>query len=85
MVVVSGSTDETVKIWDLATGRELLSLRGHQSQVTTVDASSDGRFLVTASWNGAARVWTSRRVGWLAVCETTAPALEGPFAGGAPR
>ena len=31
--IVSGSDDKTVKVWDAATGKEILSLKGHTSGV----------------------------------------------------
>ena len=31
--IVSGSDDETVKVWDAATGQEMLTLKGHTDGV----------------------------------------------------
>ena len=31
--IASGSQDDTVKVWDAATGRETLTLREHESSV----------------------------------------------------
>jgi eukaryotic-like serine/threonine-protein kinase len=47
-----GSSGE-VKVWDLATGRELHCLRGHKDLVSCVAFSPDGRRLVSA--NGGVR------------------------------
>ena len=42
--VVSGSfDDETVRLWDAATGAPLQTLEGHTSAVTSVAFSPDGR------------------------------------------
>jgi WD40 repeat protein len=41
--VVSGSYDETVRLWDAATGALQQTLEGHSSGVTSVAFSSDGR------------------------------------------
>src|SRR5262249_29376782 len=39
--LASGSRDGTVKVWEAATGRELLSLKGHTSFVSCVAFSPD--------------------------------------------
>jgi WD40 repeat protein/serine/threonine protein kinase len=47
--LASGSDDNTVKVWDAQTGRELLSLTGHTGYIYTVDFSSDGMRLASIS------------------------------------
>jgi hypothetical protein len=44
-------------VWDAATGRELLALKGHLAWVMSAAFSPDGRRIVTASADGTARVW----------------------------
>lgn len=51
-LVATASLDGTAKLWDLATGREVLTLFGHDGPVNTVAFSPDGRFLATASGDG---------------------------------
>jgi WD40 repeat protein len=51
-LVATGSLDGTAKLWDLATGREKLTLFGHDVVVNTVAFSPDGRFLATVSGDG---------------------------------
>ena len=41
--LATGSWDRTVKIWEAATGKELLTLTGHTSYVYTVAFSPDGK------------------------------------------
>jgi WD40 repeat protein len=43
--VVSGSDDETVRLWDAATGAPLQTLEGHSSSVSSVAFSPDGKLL----------------------------------------
>jgi WD40 repeat protein len=50
-------TDRTAYVWEAATGRDLLHLRGHTNHVVSVAFSPDGRRLVTASWDHTARLW----------------------------
>jgi WD40 repeat protein len=54
---VSASEDETLKVWDLKTGRQLRTLEGHSSSVNGVALSADGRRVVSASSDKTLKVW----------------------------
>jgi WD40 repeat protein len=47
--IASTSGDNTVKLWEAATGQEVVTLRGHSAAVESVTFSPDGRRLVSAS------------------------------------
>ncbi len=47
----------TIRIWDLATGRELRRLEGHRSAVNALAFTRDGRSLVSGSEDGTALIW----------------------------
>ena len=47
--IVTGSDDQTAKVWDAQTGTPVLELKGHTAAVTSVSFSPDGMRIVTAS------------------------------------
>jgi WD40 repeat protein/tRNA A-37 threonylcarbamoyl transferase component Bud32 len=55
--VVTASTDRTIRVWDRATGQELLMLNGHTRAVTGIRFSPDGHRLISASADRTVRVW----------------------------
>jgi WD40 repeat protein len=55
--LISGGQDRLVKVWETATGQELLSLQGHADGVWGVAFSRDGQRLVSASTDGAVKLW----------------------------
>jgi len=57
-IVVSGSYDKTVRMWDLKTGEHLRTLRGHTDKVYTV--VFDGVRVVSGSLDSTIRVWDAK-------------------------
>jgi WD40 repeat protein/serine/threonine protein kinase len=55
--LVPGSDDFTAKVWEAATGRELLTLKGHSERIWSVAFSPDGQRIVTGSHDHTAKVW----------------------------
>jgi WD40 repeat protein len=46
---VSAALDQTLKVWELESGRELRTLKGHTGMVRAVAVTPDGRRVVSAS------------------------------------
>jgi WD40 repeat protein len=57
--VVTASDDKTARIWDTATGNEIVRMRGHANVVHFAAFSPDGRRVVTASHDKTVRIWDS--------------------------
>jgi WD40 repeat protein len=55
--VVSASWDQTLKVWDLESGRAVATLAGHAASVTACAVTPDGRRVVSASWDQTLKVW----------------------------
>ncbi|MDZ4251053.1 MAG: restriction endonuclease, partial [Sulfuritalea sp.] len=54
---LTGSHDNTARLWDADSGASLLTLQGHTSPVTSVALSADGRRCLTGSDDDTARLW----------------------------
>jgi WD40 repeat protein len=57
LYAASGGLDQTVRIWNLAVGKEEQVLRGHTKQVWGVAFHPSSRQVVSASWDTTARLW----------------------------
>jgi eukaryotic-like serine/threonine-protein kinase len=53
----SCSQDETIRVWNLATGAVKAQLVGHSCDVRSVSTSADGRVAVSCGFEGPLRIW----------------------------
>ena len=58
--IASASSDTTVRVWDTATGRQLMNLEGHTGPMNSVAVHRDGRRIASASSDKTVRVWDSQ-------------------------
>jgi len=55
--LASGNGDDTVRLWDVATGRQTGALAGHTGPVASVAFSPDGKTLASGSADDTVRLW----------------------------
>jgi WD40 repeat protein len=55
--LASGGEDAVVKLWHVATGRELASLRGHGGYVHAVAFAPDAEMLASGSRDRTIKLW----------------------------
>ncbi|PHS38195.1 MAG: hypothetical protein COB07_08860 [Sulfurovum sp.] len=58
-IIISGSGDNTIKIWDSANGTLLKTLKGHEDPVSSVAISEDGKTIISGSWDQTIKIWDS--------------------------
>jgi WD40 repeat protein len=54
---LSGSEDQTLKLWELATGHELRTFTGHSDAIRSVAFAPDGRAAISGSYDQTLKLW----------------------------
>ena len=54
-------TEQIVRVWDVASGKELVRVQPHRDNVTGLDFSPDGTVLATASYDNTCKLFDLRR------------------------
>ena len=54
---LSGSGDDTLKLWDIASGREIRTFKGHSGNVNSVAFSPDGNYALSGSTDQKIKLW----------------------------
>ena len=55
--IISGSRDNTIKIWDANTGQCLKTLEGHSNMISSVAYSPDGTEIISGSEDKTIKIW----------------------------
>jgi eukaryotic-like serine/threonine-protein kinase len=58
--IVTGSGDQTAKVWDARGGALVRTLTGHTSWISSASFSPDGARIVTTSYDQTAKLWDAR-------------------------
>jgi WD40 repeat protein len=56
-VLFAAAFDSSIRLWDTRTGRELLSLRGHDTTIHSLQITPDGNRLISADRTGKVLRW----------------------------
>jgi guanine nucleotide-binding protein subunit beta-2-like 1 protein len=72
-LIVSGGSDDLVKVWSLSEFRCLTTLRGHTGSVNSVAVSPDGSLCASAGKDGKAKLWDLGRSEHLYELECSEP------------
>jgi len=66
-LLASAGSDTIIRLWDIRTGRYVMTLEGHIRAVLTLDFSADGFHIVSGSLDQSCQIWDLRE----AKCEYT--------------
>jgi serine/threonine protein kinase len=55
--LITGSDDQTIRVWNVDTGQQLLNLTGHTSTIKSLVVKSDGSMLVSGSDDQTIKLW----------------------------
>ena len=56
-LLVSGSHDKTVGIWNLSNQKLVTQLKGHEQEILRLAFNPDGTLIASISWDGTVRLW----------------------------
>jgi predicted NACHT family NTPase len=68
-LLATGGTDGVVRCWEVTSGRELLTCKGHSNLVRSVAFSPDGKTLATGSGDRTIKLWDCHTGECLQTCQ----------------
>lgn len=59
--LISGSFDNTIKLWDVSSLKEIKTFTGHTNKVISIDFASNENTFVSASHDSSIKIWSIER------------------------
>jgi WD40 repeat protein len=59
-ILISGSEDKTIKLWNAKTGECLQTLQGHANWIKSIAFSPDGRLFASGSFDQTVKLWDAQ-------------------------
>jgi len=59
--IASGGRDNTIKLWDVESGRLVKTFKGHNDSVTSVAFSPGGKYIASGSRDKTIKLWSVRK------------------------
>jgi WD40 repeat protein len=59
-MLASGSSDGSIKLWDISSRREVRTLTGHTDSITSIEFSEDRKTVAAGSSDGSLLIWDVR-------------------------
>ena len=56
--IISGSSDNSVKVWSMKTMKDVKTFSGHKDAVMSVDVNLDGTLIISSSQDYSVRIWS---------------------------
>ena len=60
-LIISGSWDMTIKIWNFLSGQVIKTLTGHTDCVQSIALNEDSKLLVSGSWDETIKLWKIKK------------------------
>lgn len=55
--IISAGRDNSIKLWDVATGRGIMTFKGHKGDISSIAFSIDAKSFISGGSDGTVRLW----------------------------